>query len=101
MASKPDIIINGARDRRPASIRTLGKEPAEEFYCPVDVLEDAIEGLAGCEETVSFRDRLWAGILDPNQVVEWVDRTKRLFAFSRGSGRSSVSEVPRGGRRTL
>ena len=91
MASNPTSSSTEPRSAS-VSIRTLGKEPAEAFYCPVDVLEDAIEGLAGCEETV-LSETVCGGILDPNQVVEWVDRTKRLLRF-RVDPAELRSEVP-------
>lgn len=50
------------------------------FVCPKDVIEAAVEGLAGCDETV-LSETVCGGILDPNEVVCWVDRTKRLLRF--------------------
>jgi len=50
------------------------------FVCPADVIEAAVEGLAGCDETV-LSETVCGGILDPNEVVAWVDRTKRLLRF--------------------
>ena len=66
--------------------------PTEPFSCPEDVLEDAVEGLAGCEETV-LSETVCGGILDPNQVVAWVDPTKRLLRF-RVDPAELRSEVP-------
>jgi serine O-acetyltransferase len=65
---------------------------AEAFSCPEDVLEAAIEGLAGCDETV-LSETVCGGILDPGQVVSWVDRTKRLLRF-RVDPAELRSEVP-------
>ena len=65
---------------------------AEPFSCPEDVLEAAVEGLAGCEETV-LSETVCGGILDPNQVVSWVDMTKRLLRF-RVDPAEIRSEVP-------
>ena len=62
------------------------------FVCPEDVLEAAVEGLAGCEETV-LSETVCGGILDPNEVVAWVDRAKRLLRF-RVDPAELRSEVP-------
>jgi serine O-acetyltransferase len=56
------------------------------------VLSAAIEGLAGCEDTV-LSEAVCGGILDPNEVVEWVDRAKRLLRF-RVDEAELRSEVP-------
>lgn len=77
-------------------IRSLApREPAEagaRYACPADVLEAAIEGLAGCDETV-LSETVCGGILDPNEVVEWVDRAKRVLRF-RVDAAELRSEVP-------
>ena len=62
------------------------------YSCPEDVLESAIEGLAGCEDTV-LSETVCGGILDPGEVVEWVDRIKRLLRF-RVDEAELRSEVP-------
>ena len=62
------------------SLRTIRNDSPGSFTCPEDVLEEAIEGLAGCDETV-LSETVCGGILDPNLVVEWVDRAKRLLRF--------------------
>jgi len=64
----------------------------EPFSCPEDVLEAAVEGLASCEETV-LSETVCGGILDPNEVVRWVDPTKRLLRF-RVDPAQLRSEVP-------
>ena len=64
----------------------------EPFFCPEDVLEAAVEGLAGCEETV-LSETVCGGIIDPNEVVNWVDPTKRLLRF-RVDPAELRSEVP-------
>jgi hypothetical protein len=48
--------------------------------------------LAGCEETV-LSETVCGGILDPNQVVNWIDPTKRLLRF-RVDPAELRSEVP-------
>ena len=74
------------------SLRTIRSDPPGSFSCPEDVLEAAIEGLAGCDETV-LSETVCGGILDPNLAVEWVDRTKRLLRF-RVDPAELRSEVP-------
>lgn len=63
--------------RTDAGTSATGDEP---FSCPADVLEAAVEGLAGCEETV-LSETVCGGILDPNEAVSWVDSTERLLRF--------------------
>jgi serine O-acetyltransferase len=48
--------------------------------------------LAGCEETV-LSETVCGGILDPNEVVNWIDPTKRLLRF-RVDPAELRSEVP-------
>ena len=74
------------------TLRTIRSDSPGSFTCPPDVLEDAIEGLAGCDETV-LSETVCGGILDPNIVVEWVDRAKRLLRF-RVDPAELRSEVP-------
>jgi serine O-acetyltransferase len=61
--------------RRAGSIESSGS-----FICPEDVLEAAVEGLGGCEETV-LSETVCGGILDPSEVIAWVDATNRLLRF--------------------
>ncbi|HEB90733.1 MAG TPA: hypothetical protein ENI85_14265 [Deltaproteobacteria bacterium] len=68
------------------------KSPSEPFSCPEEVLEAAVEGLAGCEETV-LSETVCGGILDPNEVIAWVEPTKRLLRF-RVDPAELRSEVP-------
>ncbi len=86
MASNPT-----SRAASPA-LRTIRNDSPGSFTCPEDVLEEAIEGLAGCDETV-LSETVCGGILDPNLVVEWVDRAKRLLRF-RVDPAELRSEVP-------
>jgi hypothetical protein len=64
--------------------RSLSKpatvESTEPFVCPDEVLEAAVEGLAGCEETI-LSETVCGGILDPSEVTRWVDSTNRLLRF--------------------
>lgn len=74
------------------SLRTIRPETGGAFSCPPDVLEAAVEGLAGCDETV-LSETVCGGILDPTLVTDWVDRTKRLLRF-RVDPAELRSEVP-------
>jgi serine O-acetyltransferase len=65
---------------------------SEVFVCPADVLEEAVEGLAGCEESV-LSETVCGGILDPNEVIVWLDRAARLLRF-RVDPAELRSEVP-------
>ena len=76
--------------RRAGAASTIG--PVEPFSCPEDVIEAAVEGLGGCEETV-LSETVCGGILDPNEVVQWIDPTKRLLRF-RVDPAELRSEVP-------
>lgn len=76
----------------PRSINPSSENPAQTFTCPDDVLSAAIDGLAGCDDTV-LSETVCGGILDPNEVVEWVDRAKRLLRF-RVDEAELRSEVP-------
>ncbi|MCP4907582.1 MAG: serine acetyltransferase [bacterium] len=68
----------------PTSMRKAGvsseRGADQAFSCPAEVLEAAVEGLAGCDETV-LSETVCGGILDPSEVLAWVDRTKRLLRF--------------------
>ncbi len=79
----------GRMRRAGSASSSTGREP---FACPEDVLEAAVEGLAGCEETV-LSETVCGGILDPNEVIRWVDPTKRLLRF-RVDPAELRSEVP-------
>ena len=85
-----------ASNSTPSAMRRAGAVSSmtsdQPFSCPDDVLEAAVEGLAGCEETV-LSETVCGGILDPNEVVAWVDPTKRLLRF-RVDPAELRSEVP-------
>lgn len=81
-----------ASQSMPRSVRPPSRGVTGPFVCPDEVLEAAIEGLAGCEDTV-LSETVCGGILDPNEVVQWVDRTKRLLRF-RVDEAELRSEVP-------
>ncbi len=80
-----------ARSMRKAEADS-GTGTGEAFSCPEDVLEATVEGLAACDETV-LSETVCGGILDPIEVVSWVDRTKRLLRF-RVDPAELRSEVP-------
>lgn len=85
-----------ASNPMPRSMRKAGvastSGTGEAFSCPEDVLDAAVEGLAGCDETV-LSETVCGGILDPSEVASWVDRTKRLLCF-RVDPAELRSEVP-------
>jgi len=67
---------------------------AEEQICSEAILEAAISGLSGCRED-ALSKAVCRGIVDPNQVVAWTDRTERLvrFQFDRAELRSEIPAV--------
>jgi len=62
--------------------------------CPPDVIEEAVRGLSGCSEDV-LAQAVCRGIIDPQRVVTWVDRTERLlrFQFDRSELRAEIPAV--------
>jgi len=90
-----------ARDLKPSPLRKAGSRSGarsgEVFTCPDTVLEAAIEGLGGCAET-SLSQAVCRGILDPEEAVQWVDRTKALLRYrvDRSELRSEVPAVADG-----
>lgn len=85
-----------ASDLQARTMRKAGKtsvsNAGDGFRCPDDVIEAAVEGLAGCDETV-LSETVCGGILEPSEVEAWVDRTKRLIRF-RVDPADLRSEVP-------
>jgi serine O-acetyltransferase len=85
-------------DSRPRAHPKLKAAPppqtasARAFVCPEDVLDEVVEGLAGCEGTV-LSETVCGGILDPTEVEDWVDRATRLLRF-RVDPEELRSEVP-------
>jgi serine O-acetyltransferase len=90
-----------ASNAMPRPLRKAGaKSPSgdqDRFVCPEDVLEAAVEGLAGCEGT-SLSQTVCGGIVDPAEVVAWVDRAKQLLRFrvDRAELRSEVPAIAEG-----
>ncbi|MFO0689002.1 MAG: serine O-acetyltransferase EpsC [Myxococcota bacterium] len=72
-----------------ASVPSAG---AARFVVPAEVLDEVVDGLAGCEGTV-LSETVCGGILDPNEVEVWVDRATRLLRF-RVDPEELRSEVP-------
>jgi serine O-acetyltransferase len=70
----------------------LREADAFAFVCPDDVLDEVVDGLAGCEETI-LSETVCGGILDPNEVEAWVDRATRLLRF-RVDPEELRSEIP-------
>jgi serine O-acetyltransferase len=62
--------------------------------CPPDVIEEAVRGLSGCSEA-PLAQAICRGIVDPQRVVDWVDRTERLlrFQFDRSELRAEIPVV--------
>lgn len=62
--------------------------------CSPDVIEEAVRGLSGCSED-PLAQAVCQGIIDPERVVEWTDRTERLlrFQFDRAELRSEIPVV--------
>jgi serine O-acetyltransferase len=97
-------MASNAMPRSISKVDKLGKAGArgsstttDGFVCPEDVLTAAIEGLAGCEGTV-LSETVCGGIIDPDQVVAWVDRAKQLLRFrvDRAELRSEVPAIAQG-----
>ena len=62
--------------------------------CPPEVIEAAVEGLSGCTDN-ALSQAVCQGIVDPQRVVDWTDRTERLlrFQFDRAELRSEIPAV--------
>jgi serine O-acetyltransferase len=64
------------------------------WTCPEEVVSDAVEQLSGCAEDV-LSQAACQGIIDPNEVIAWTDRTERLlrFQYDRSELRSEIPAV--------
>jgi len=62
--------------------------------CPLEVIDEAVRGLSGCSDD-ALAQAACRGIVDPQRVVEWVDRTERLirFQFDRSELRAEIPVV--------
>ncbi len=78
---------DGSRARL-AGVRAAGEG------CPPDIIEEAVRGLSGCSEN-ALSQAICRGIVDPQKVVDWANRTERLlrFQFDRSELRSEIPVV--------
>jgi serine O-acetyltransferase len=78
---------NGSRAR-------LAGGPASGEGCSPERIEEAVRGLSGCSEN-ALSQAVCRGIVDPQKVVDWVNRTERLlrFQFDRAELRSEIPVV--------
>ncbi len=76
-----------------ARARLAGVRPSGEG-CSPDVIEEAVRGLSGCSEN-ALSQAVCRGIVDPQKVVDWANRTERLlrFQFDRSELRSEIPVV--------
>jgi serine O-acetyltransferase len=65
--------------------------------CSPDVIEEAVRGLSGCSDN-ALSQAVCRGIVDPQAVVDWTNRTERLlrFQFDRAELRSEIPRVAQG-----
>ena len=80
--SKPRARVTGA--------------PATGEGCSPEVIEEAVRGLSGCSDN-ALSQAVCRGIVDPQRVVDWTNRTERLlrFQFDRAELRSEIPAVAR------
>jgi serine O-acetyltransferase len=84
---------DAGHESQKGAARVGGAVPAG-GVCPPDVIEEAVRGLSGCSEH-ALAQAACRGIVDPQRVVEWVDRTERLlrFQFDRSELRAEIPVV--------
>ena len=70
--------------------------PATGEGCSPEVIEEAVRGLSGCSDN-ALSQAVCRGIVDPQRVVDWTNRTERLlrFQFDRAELRSEIPAVAR------
>ena len=63
-------------------------------YCSASAIEAAVDGLSGCQDD-ALSEAVCRGVVDPNHVVQWTDRTERLlrFQFDAAELRSEIPGV--------
>lgn len=71
-----------------------GEAASGGLACAQEVIDAAVEGLSGCSED-PLAQAVCRGIVDPQRVVEWTDRTERLlrFQFDESELRSEIPAV--------
>jgi serine O-acetyltransferase len=88
MASSPKAPPSS---KRPSGSRARAKRAAAPRP-PGEILDRVVEALSACGED-ALSQAVCAGIIDPNEVVAWVDRADRMIRFE--SNRAALrSEVP-------
>jgi len=93
----PNAAQSSAASDRPGAegaARVGGAAAVGTAACPPDIVEEAVRGLSGCSEH-ALAQAACRGIIDPQRVVEWVDRTERLlrFQFDRAELRAEIPVV--------
>lgn len=82
----------------PADGAELGRSPEQVAgpggYCSASAIEAAVEGLSGCQDD-ALSEAVCRGVVDPDHVVLWTDRTERLlrFQFDAAELRSEIPVV--------
>jgi len=68
--------------------------PASGEGCSPEIIEEAVRGLSGCSDN-ALSQAVCRGIVDPQRVVDWTNRTERLlrFQFDRAELRSEIPAV--------
>jgi len=62
-------------------------------WLPEDVLARTVVGLTGCGGESAHSKAVCRGIIDPDEVIAWVDRTERLIRF-KGEQEELRAEIP-------
>jgi len=80
--------------RHASSVARSVAAPTPAGECPPDLIEAAVEGLSGCTDN-ALSQAVCRGIVDPQEVVDWTNRTERLlrFQFDRAELRSEIPAV--------
>ena len=94
-ASRDSGLGTSSKARGGLRARLAGRAPSTDVEsCPPEVIEEAVRGLSGCAED-ALSQAACRGILDPQEVVDWVNRTERLlrFQFDRAELRSEIPVV--------
>ena len=91
--SEKNLPLPG-RSASEGSRARLAGGPARGEGCSPELIEEAVRGLSGCSEN-ALSQAVCRGIVDPQKVVDWVNRTERLlrFQFDRAELRSEIPVV--------